>query len=155
VQRHGMSVPPSVEDESRRSGRPVASMPFWPHFVLHDLFGWTVALTLLAALSAYYPFELGLKADPFAPAPAGIRPEWYFLWIFQTLKYMPPSLFGLNGELVVIGVIGAAALVLLVFPFVLSERVRTFRIVSGMAALALAYMTLMTIVGFVVSRPTP
>jgi len=155
VQRHGMSVPPSVEDESRRSGRPVASMPFWPHFVLHDLFGWTVALTLLAALSAYYPFELGLKADPFAPAPAGIRPEWYFLWIFQTLKYMPPSLFGLNGELVVIGVIGAAALVLLVFPFVLSERVRTFRIVSGMAVLALVYMTLMTIVGFVVSRPTP
>jgi quinol-cytochrome oxidoreductase complex cytochrome b subunit len=155
VQRHGMSVPPSVEDESRRSGRPVAAMPFWPHFVLHDLFGWTVALMLLAALSAYYPFELGLKADPFAPAPAGIRPEWYFLWIFQTLKYMPPSVFGLNGELVVIGVIGAAALVLLVFPFVLAERVRTFRIVSGMAALALAYMTLMTIVGFVVSWPTP
>jgi cytochrome b6 len=79
VQAHGMSVPPSVEQHAIRTGGPVPSLPFVPHFVLRELFGWTLALVLLAALAAYYPWELGVKADPFAPAPAGIRPEWYFL----------------------------------------------------------------------------
>ena len=72
VQRHGMSVPPSIEEEVKASGRPAKGLPFLPHFVLRDLFGWTLALALLAALSAFFPWELGTKADLFAPAPAGI-----------------------------------------------------------------------------------
>jgi quinol-cytochrome oxidoreductase complex cytochrome b subunit len=40
---------------------------------------WYVVIAVLAALAAFYPWELGTKADPFAPVPAGIRPEWYFL----------------------------------------------------------------------------
>jgi cytochrome b6 len=146
VQRHGMSVPPSVEAESRRTGRPVASVPFWPHFVLHDLFGWTVALTLLAALSAYYPWELGVKADPFAPAPAGIRPEWYFLWMFQSLKYMPSSLLGINGELVFIAVLNVGAVLLLLLPFIVPQRARARQAVALLAIVILAYMMAMTIV---------
>ena len=117
VQQHGMSVPPSIEEESRRSGRPVATVPFFPDFALRDLFAWTVALAVLAALAAFYPWELGLKADPFAAAPAGIRPEWYFLWEFQTLKYVPASAFGINGELLVVGALGIGAALLLALPF--------------------------------------
>ena len=40
----------------------------------------------LAALSALFPWELGTKADPFASAPEGIKPEWYFLFLFQLLR---------------------------------------------------------------------
>src|SRR6478672_3089663 len=101
IQFHGMSVPPSVAAEEKRTGRRVPQMPFVPHFALRDLFGWTVALALLAGLAAFFPWELGHKADIFAPAPAGIRPEWYFLWMFQSLKYAPATIFGLSGELVV------------------------------------------------------
>ena len=79
VQRHGMSVPTSVEEASKRTGRPLPSLPFLPDFALRDVFGWTAALALLAALSAFMPWELGRKADPFASAPAGIRPEWVLL----------------------------------------------------------------------------
>ncbi|MBI4011104.1 MAG: cytochrome b N-terminal domain-containing protein, partial [Candidatus Rokubacteria bacterium] len=85
VQKHGMSVPPGVE--RRVEGRRV--MPFFPNFLLRDLAGWLLALAVLAALAAYYPAELGKKADPFAPAPIGIKPEWYFMFMFQTLKYLP------------------------------------------------------------------
>ena len=35
--------------------------------------GWCAALAVLAALAAIFPWELGVKADPFAPAPAGAR----------------------------------------------------------------------------------
>ena len=67
VQRHGMSVPPGLAE------RGVRAMKFVPNYLLRDAMGWLVALGALAALSAFFPWELGEKADPFASAPAGIR----------------------------------------------------------------------------------
>ncbi len=144
VQRHGMSVPPSVEEESRRSGRPIGSVAFFPDFALHDLFAWTVAVAVLAALAAFYPWELGAKADLFAPAPAGIRPEWYFLWTFQTLKYVPSTVLGVNGELLVIAALGAAAVLLILLPLLVPDRPRARRAVVWLAFLAIGYMALLT-----------
>jgi cytochrome b6 len=145
VQQHGMSLPPSVEEESRRSGRPVASMAFFPDFAFRDLFAWTVALAALAGLAAFFPWELGLKADPFAPAPAGIRPEWYFLWAFQTLKYAPSSVAGINGELLVVAALGVGAMLLLALPFIVPDRPQARRVLFWVAAAALAYMALLTV----------
>ena len=73
-------------------------MKFVPDFLLRDSVGWLVAVGLLAALAAFFPWELGIKADPFSPAPAGIRPEWYFLSMFQALKYLPAEIAGVPGE---------------------------------------------------------
>jgi cytochrome b6 len=112
VQRHGMSVPPSVE----REPGPKARMPFVPDFLLRDLFGWTLALGVLAALAALFPWELGEKADPFAPAPANIRPEWYFMAMFQALRLVPGGeILGLETETYLIlafGLMGALAFML-------------------------------------------
>ncbi len=55
---------------------------------------WYVALAVLAALALFLPWELGKKADAFAAVPAGIRPEWYFLAMFQTLKLIPATCSG-------------------------------------------------------------
>ena len=82
VQRHGMSVPDGVTPAPGRSD----AMPFLPNFLLRDMIGWFAALGVLATLAAFFPTELGQKADPFVPAPAGIRPEWYFMFMFQTLE---------------------------------------------------------------------
>jgi quinol-cytochrome oxidoreductase complex cytochrome b subunit len=113
VQKHGMSVPPGV---ARRGGA-TRSMPFVPNFLLRDIVGWLSALAILAALAAFLPAELGRKADPFAPAPVGIKPEWYFMFMFQTLKYLPSHILALEGEIV--GVLGFAlgGLFLLLIPF--------------------------------------
>jgi len=113
VQKQGMSVPPEIE----RSGRPVPSMPFLPNFLLRDLVGWLSALAVLGALAAYFPWELGVKADPFAPAPAGIRPEWYFMYMFQTLKYLPAKMGPLDGEMVGVLGFGLGGLFLFLVPF--------------------------------------
>ena len=57
VQVQGMSTPPgSVEETERR--RP---MRFFPDFALRDLFGWTVALAVLVAMAALFPWEFGEK----------------------------------------------------------------------------------------------
>ena len=102
VQKHGMSVPPNVAREHGGAEK-LRTMPFIPHFLLRDMVGWYVALGILAALAALFPWELGQKADPFGSAPEGIKPEWYFLFMFQTLKQLPAHLFGiewLEGEVV-------------------------------------------------------
>jgi cytochrome b6 len=144
VQYHGMSVPPSVEARAKAEGRPVKTMPFVPHFALRDLFGWTVALAMLAGLSAYLPWELGPKADPFAPAPAGIQPEWYFLWMFQALKYMPAHVMGIDGELIAIGGIGIGAALLVFLPFVDRNTQRSRTVITWAAIGAIAFMLTMT-----------
>jgi cytochrome b6 len=146
VQYHGMSVPPSVEAEAERAGKRIPVMPFVPHFALRDLFGWTVALAMLAGLSAFLPWELGVRADPFASAPAGIQPEWYFLWMFQALKLMPAYVLGINGELIAIGVITLGALALVFLPFLDKNTDRSRRIVALGATFALIFMVVMTLI---------
>ena len=144
VQRHGMSVPPSVE-AAERSGQRTQTMPFVPQFLLRDLFGWTVALLLLAALAAFLPWELGRKADPFAPAPAGIRPEWYFLWMFQALKFMPATFLGQSGELLVIVPASVAAALALLLPLFQPDTSSGRRVVRVLAAAAVLLMAALTV----------
>jgi cytochrome b6 len=154
VQRHGMSVPPSVEAEAQRTGKPPRDLPFLPGFLLRDAVGWCVALGTLAALAAFLPWELGIKADPFAPAPAGIRPEWYFCWMFETLKLLPGRVLGVDGELIGILAFGLGALVWTLIPFLDGEkggeRLRRALVLAGL--LALAYMAAMTVVAYLPGR---
>jgi len=145
VQRHGMSVPPSVE---RRNSK-VRQMPFVPDFLLRDLFGWTIALGVLAALAALFPSELGEKADPFAPAPADIKPEWYFMFMFHTLKLVPGGgMLGVENEAFVIlgfGLVGALAFAI---PLLNRTVGRRSPVVTIAGAIALAYMAIMTSLGY-------
>ena len=98
IQRQGMAPP--------LAHRAPRAMRFFPDFVLRDLLFWLVCLILLASLAVFLPYgphlpgvdwELGKKANPLAPAYPGIKPEWYFLWVYQLLKEFPPHLFGVEG----------------------------------------------------------
>jgi cytochrome b6 len=153
VQRHGISVPPSIAQRERERPGTTRSIPFLPHFLLRDLFAWTIVVALLAALSTFYPWELGQKADPFAPAPAGIRPEWYFLWTFQTLKYVPATIGGINGELLAVAAITTGAAVLAVLPLVVRENDRSRRVVAWLGALVVIFMSGMTWLALRGGRP--
>lgn len=144
VQRHGMSVPPSVE----REGGPRRSLPFFPDFLLRDLVGWLIALALLTSLAAFLPAHLGIKADSFAPAPAGIKPEWYFMFMFQTLKYLPAHILGVEGELVGVLGFGLAGAVLLFVPFLDRGTGRGRDIWTYVVLIALVFILLMTWLGY-------
>jgi quinol-cytochrome oxidoreductase complex cytochrome b subunit len=149
IQRFGMSVPPKVETQWQEHPDQAREMKFLPNFLLRELMAWYVALGVLGALAALMPWELGTKADPFAPAPAGIRPEWYFMFMFQTLKLIPAKIGFLDGELVGILVFGAAGAIWLLLPFFDRDgRGRMQRWITGVGVFALAYIVAMTAYGY-------
>lgn len=153
VQRQGMSVPLKVERQARE-GKPVRSIRFFPDFLLRDLLLWYLAVAVLAALAAFSPWELGKKADPFAPVPPGIMPEWYFVAMFHTLKLIPGHVLGMEGELVGVLGFGVAAVVLIAIPFLdrrasRGERSPFFTLLAWLAA---AYLVVFTIIGYMAGR---
>jgi len=147
VQMKGMSVPPALEKEAERR-RP---MKFLPDFLLRDLFGWILALGVLAALAAIFPWELGEKADPFAPAYKDIKPEWYFVFMFQTLKLVPGGqILGIEYEAIPILLFGLGGLALLLVPFLDRGVVRSGKspVFTAVGVAALVYCIGMTAWGY-------
>ena len=105
-------------------------------------------MALLAALAALFPWELGQKADPFGSAPEGIKPEWYFLFMFQTLKLLPAHLGPFEGEVVGVLVHSVrSAWSVLLIPFLDRGRARG-RSLNLLATLAIAFFIVMTAWGW-------
>jgi cytochrome b6 len=122
-------------------------MKFFPNFMLRELMAWYIALGLLGALAAIFPWNLGVKADPFSSAPAGIKPEWYFLFMFQTLKLIPSKVWFIDGEVLGIVGFGIIGVLWLLLPFLGGNNSRMQRWITGIAIFALSYMAGMTIYG--------
>lgn len=143
VQRHGMSVPISVEKEINSGKSKKMEIPFLPNFLYRDILGWTLALGLIILLSTLFPWELGEKADILKPAPPHVRPEWFFVFMYQTLKYVPKAL----------GVFGfaMAAMIWIVLPFFdrRSNRGEFNRLFTVIGVVALLYIIVFTVIGYV------
>ena len=110
-------------------------------------------LGVLAALAAYFPAELGKKADLFQPAPIGIKPEWYFMAMFQTLKLLPSHILGFEGDLLGVLAFGVVGLVLILIPF-LDRRTASgqpSRFPAAFGITLILYMVLLTYLGYTMS----
>ncbi|MFQ5750792.1 MAG: cytochrome bc complex cytochrome b subunit [bacterium] len=150
VQKQGMSVPLKLENKAVTQN----AMSFFPNFLLRDLLGWVLALGALAAIAALFPWELGVKADPFAPAPIGITPEWYFIFMFQTLKFIPAKILFMEGE--VLGVLGFALIGALFVLVPLLDRKshlgQSSKLFTILGVVALAYIIIMTLLSYIVPQ---
>ncbi len=147
VQRQGMSEPLGTHGTE---GGEKKTMPFFPNFLLRDLLLWLIVLNLLAILAVFFPWELGKKADPFGSAPAGIKPEWYFLFMFQTLKFIPAKLLFIDGEVFGIMVFGLAGLLWMLVPFWdrKSSRGEANKLVNYLGIFAVMFIIVLTIIGW-------
>lgn len=150
IQKFGISLPLKIERQLQREGGKPRVLRFFPNFFLRELMAWYAALAVLGALAALYPWDLGTKADPFASAPAGIRPEWYFLAAFQTLKIIPAKVLGIDGELLGILAFAAAGLLWLLIPLLdRPDREGRYRVLfPALGVLAVAYMITLSLVGY-------
>ena len=102
--RHGIHTPDP-------KGRPDGM--FWPDQILKDAVACLAVLMTVLVLVFYKGAELGAPADP-SEAFSAARPEWYFLFLFQFLKYF-------KGDQEFIGAMvipGAIMLVLFLMPLI-------------------------------------
>lgn len=133
VQLHGMSQ--GVEEPPRRREK------FFPVFLLKDLSWWGIAFMILFVLGLCLPFEsffaypLFAPYDPNGSTPDGIKPEWYFFWVYYPLELLPFWIIMLGTSLL--------AAVLLATPWIFQNTSRrTLRLLALGAALYLLVMTL-------------
>lgn len=122
VRRIGVSTPPfdpyyhpQPPPTSYRHATYPGGIPFFPNYVIKDLAVISLFLTLLMTVVFYAPWVF-LPPDAFEPAdpfstPVGIKPEWYFLAAYQTLKVLPSEFAGIMAQ-------AAAMLFLFLLPFI-------------------------------------
>lgn len=133
VQLHGMS--PGVDRPTTRTER------FFPFFVLKDFSLWGVVFLALFVVALTLPFEsfftypLFEAYNAMGSTPDGIKPEWYFFFVYYPLELLP-------FWVVALGSTGAVGLLFAV-PWVFRRTGRrTLRILAVAAALYFAGMTL-------------
>jgi cytochrome b6 len=147
IQKQGMHEPDEFKKlpESKKK-----YILFFPDFALKDLLLWVIVFNILIFLALYFPWELGNKADAFASAPKGIRPEWYFMFMFQTLKLLPAHILFLEGELFGVVIFGAAGLVWMLVPFIKIKRKEgwKFQPLTLIGIIIVAFIVIMTILGY-------
>jgi len=114
VQKEGMSVPLKHELAKKK----VPALPFWPNFILREVVIWLILLGILLTISLAFAPSLGPTADLMAPAPEGVKPEWYFLFLFQTLKIFPANMGPVTGEFVAVMIIIITVVIIFFLPFI-------------------------------------
>jgi ubiquinol-cytochrome c reductase cytochrome b subunit len=92
---------------------------FWPEQVLRDGVACLAVLVTVVLLSIFARAELGAPADP-ADSYDAARPEWYFLFLFQFLKFFHGETGELVGAIVIPGVL---MLLLFLMPLIGRSRV--------------------------------
>ncbi|MBU0717018.1 MAG: hypothetical protein KJ749_02115 [Planctomycetes bacterium] len=115
-----------VAVDYRKQYTPAQLAPFWPHEVIRLTVAALWVLLVLTAL-AVLPVILdhsGLghwleESEPANPraTPAHIRPEWYFLAVYQYLKLTPQEFAGISGKTLGVLSQGALMLAVLLLPF--------------------------------------
>jgi cytochrome b6 len=105
----------STPINSVQTGSPIR---FFPNFMYRDLLAWLVGSLALIALATLLPWGLGEKADPMASAPLGIKPEWFFLPLYQTLRMVPSQFIGIDGEMIANGLVGILGIFWVSIPFI-------------------------------------
>jgi len=147
VQKHGNAMPPSEEAKPAAERR---SIPFFPNFLAKDLALWLIALNVIAILASMFPWDLGPQADPLAPAPVGIHPEWYFMAQFQFLKALGRIVPGLAGEFLGMGLFTALIAVWALIPLYDVDRTAQAkaRTATWIGFAVLAALVVLTIWGY-------
>lgn len=142
VQTLGMSKPIGLA-ESREIG-------FFPDFILQDALGWMLIFTIIGILCVFFPWEVGQKADPFSATPLGIKPEWYFMFIFTTLKIVPSRFLLVEGEIVAILAFLIGAVLWMLVPFIDRKAAAEKKspVFSWAGLLILLYIIIMTLLTY-------
>ncbi len=142
VQKLGMSPPLEKEEK----GEKVREIPFWPNFVYREMIVWLLLVGILFSVSIFLPPSLDRAADLMAPAPEGIKPEWYFLFLFQTLKIFPANMLFISGEAAAVLLMILAGILFFFLPIIDNKPLqRKGKIITLAAYILIVYALVMSV----------
>ena len=135
-----------MEKDSKSDDRKDSEEIFYPSFLFKEIISMMVIFILVSiVLAAFFPVGLGDPADPtdnlYVP-----KPEWYFISLYQLLKYFPGKLEAIATVLVTAG----GFFVLLLLPFIdrsSEKRPRKRPIAMTAMVFAVLAIVLLTIIG--------
>jgi ubiquinol-cytochrome c reductase cytochrome b subunit len=143
---HQLGLANPKRPEPRPPAEPPADeplRPFFPNYILDELVAWYVLLAILVVLASLFPAGLEAQANPLE-TPAHIKPEWYYLGVYELLKLVPIKVVG-----IMLPIVGIAVLIFLPFldrsPEVLARR---RKVVVGVATLILLALVFLTVFGY-------
>jgi quinol-cytochrome oxidoreductase complex cytochrome b subunit len=95
------------------------SIPFYPDHIRTEFYvviGIMVLVIIFGVLGMIKPLGLQAPADSL-DTPLHVKPEWYFLALYQLLKYIPPQVLGIDGPVFGVVAILLAVLAVIFWPF--------------------------------------
>jgi cytochrome b6-f complex subunit 4 len=128
------------------------TIPFFPDHMRTEFFvvlGILAIVVIIAIAGLINPVGIGEPADPLN-TPAHVKPEWYFLSLYQILKKIPPMVLGIEGK--ILGVVIPVLLVgvVLLWPFLdtrLDHTRKIYRIRMAVVAIVIISIIALTIWG--------
>ena len=120
--------------EVRRESKAVAdkdTVPFWPYYVIKDVFWLVVILVVFVAIVGFMPNYFGdpvnyVEANPLS-TPLHIVPEWYFLPFYAILRGITFDIFFLEAKFLGVLAMFGSILVMALAPWLDTSRVRSGR----------------------------
>jgi cytochrome b6 len=114
IQAHGIMEPVSWKNFTDEKLK--CRLPFFPDFFRRILLFWIILANGLLLMALFFPSELGEQANRFLPAPLHTKPEWFFIFIYQTLKVIPSWLIFFPGENVALTILLVGFLFVVLLP---------------------------------------
>ena len=147
VHQFGLASPKRPEPRTAEEKAAVAKepvRPFFPNYLVDELVAWYVLLAVLVVLASLFPAGLEDPANPLQ-TPQHVKPEWYFLGVYQLLKLIPIKVVGIMIPIIAVGL-------LVIWPFLDRSRevlARRRKLAVGGATIVLLGLIVLTVFGYV------
>jgi ubiquinol-cytochrome c reductase cytochrome b subunit len=151
----GVEVRRGSKDEAKKD-----TLPFWPYFVIKDLFALAIVLLIFWAIVGFMPNYLGhpdnyIEANPLA-TPAHIVPEWYYLPFYAILRAFTADVWAvqlvswITGGIIDAKFFGVLAMFGAIFVMALAPWLDTSSVRSGKYRPAFKWWFRLLVIDFIV-----
>ena len=151
LQADGVTFSRAEEYRQRYERFKMRGRPFFPDIIFEDAVVGAVVTLIVVGMAVFVGAPLESEADPTNTAYVP-RPEWYFMFLFEMLKYFPGALEWVG----VVVVPGLFVLALLALPFVNRGERRSPRyqpLLMGVASVVVLALLALTVMAYQSTPP--